>query len=220
VVERAIALDPTDHFARWSQVDILIQRGDLPGAGDAARQTITRIGLSALLVERPLLLGRWAAVLPPATLSELVPFPLLRSEMFDTAGYYLARGQVEEKLKRDARASYDSAARAYERRLKERPDEGWDHGYLGQAYAGLGRRADALREGRRALELLLTRDAWEGPELLALLMETCLRFGDREGAVQAALQFIAAQPGNRLLVRHEPRFQGVRDDPRVRRALS
>jgi serine/threonine-protein kinase len=110
---------------------------------------------------------------------------------------------------------------AYERRLKERSDEAWDHGYLGQAYAGLGRRDDALREGRRALELLpLTRDAWEGPDLLALLMETCLRFGDREGAVQAALRFIAALPGNRLLVRHEPRYQGVRDDPRVRRALS
>jgi serine/threonine-protein kinase len=220
-VERAIALDPTDHFARWSQIDMLIERGDLTGAGDAARQAITRIGLPQLLVERPLLLGRWAALLPPAARSQLEPFPPLRAEMYDTAGYYLARAQIEEGLNRDARASYDSAAMAYERRLKERSDEAWDHGYLGQAYAGLGRRDDALREGRRALELLpLTRDAWEGPDLLALLMETCLRFGDREGAVQAALRFIAALPGNRLLVRHEPRYQGVRDDPRVRRALS
>jgi serine/threonine-protein kinase len=220
-VERAIALDPTDHFARWSQIDMLIERGDLTGAGDAARQAITRIGLPQLLVERPLLLARWAALLPPAARSQLEPFPPLRAEMYDTAGYYLARAQIEEGLNRDARASYDSAAMAYERRLKERSDEAWDHGYLGQAYAGLGRRDDALREGRRALELLpLTRDAWEGPDLLALLMETCLRFGDREGAVQAALRFIAALPGNRLLVRHEPRYQGVRDDPRVRRALS
>jgi len=220
-VERAIALDPSDHNARWTRIDMLVQRGDLTGAGEAARQALTRIGLPQTLVERPALLGRWAPLLPPAARAQLDPFPPLRAEMYDTAGYFLARARIEELLKRDARASFDSAAAAYQRRLTVRPDEGWDHGNLGLAYAGLGRREDAMREGRRALELLpLTRDAWEGPDLFALLMESCLRFGDREGAVEAALQYIAAQPGNGLLALHEPRFMPIRDDPRVRKQVT
>lgn len=190
-----------------ASLDLRIEQGDLTGAGEAARHAIARIGLPQLLVVRPQLVGRWASLLGPEARTELNPFPPLRAEMFDTAGYFLARAQVEEVLHRDARASFDSAASAYQRRLRDRPDEPWDHSYLGQAYAGLGRREDAAREGRRAVELMpITRDAWEGPDLSALLMTSCLRFGDHEGAVQAALQFTATQPGNRLLVRYEPRI--------------
>ena len=218
--ERAIALDPTDYWARWYQIDGLTLQGDLAAAAEIVRQSITRIGLPQLLAERPVMVRQWVALLPPAELTVVDPFPPLRTEIFDTAGYYLARAQVEELLHRDPGASLDSAATAYERRLKSRPAEPWDHGYLGQAYAELGRREDAMREGRRAIELLpLTRDAWEGPELIALLMDSCLRLGDQEGAVAAALQFIAAQPGNRLRVRYEPRYAKVRDDPRVRKAV-
>src|SRR5207247_9832522 len=65
-----------------------------------------------------------------------------------------------------ARAYYDSTRVLLEQRLRGRPDLAEFHALLGIAYAGLGRRADALREGQRAVELLpLSRDALAGTDM-------------------------------------------------------
>jgi serine/threonine-protein kinase len=132
---------------------------------------------------------------------------------------YLARADVFRIIGRDARPSYDSAAAAYERRLRVRPDEGWDHGGLGVAYRGLGRRDDAIREGQRALELLVGRDFYEGPRLHGMLAETYRTFGDREAAAEAFERFVRAMPGNRPAARHDPQYADLRALPRIRALL-
>jgi serine/threonine-protein kinase len=139
--------------------------------------------------------------------------------MMDTAGYHQARGDVLHLIGRDARASYDSAAAAYERRLRVRPEEGWDHWGLSVAYAGLGRRDDAVREGRRAVELLGPRDSYEGPILHASLAEVYLLFGERDSAAAAIERFIRAMPGNRAVVRYHPRYAQLRQLASVRELL-
>ena len=63
-------------------------------------------------------------------------------------------------------------------------------------------------------------DAWEGPGLIASLAFTYLRFGEKDAAVAELAKFIAAQPGNRVLVRYQPAFAPFRDDPRIKRLIS
>src|SRR5262249_2697442 len=155
-----------------------------------------------------------------SALAELEPFTPLRPEVFDTAGYYLARAQVEMALHRNPRASLDSSVAAYHRRLAARPDEAFDRMRLSQAFAGLGMRMESLEESRRALQLLpVSRDGWEGPDLLLIHMQNCLLLGDRERAVEVALQWVAILPGNRLLARSDPRFAPIRHDPRFSSAI-
>ncbi len=63
------------------------------------------------------------------------------------------------------RSSFLAARQAYEAQLRERPDDPQLFEKLGLVDAGLGRKEDALREARRAVELRpISRDAIEGSE--------------------------------------------------------
>ncbi|KAA3617749.1 MAG: hypothetical protein D8M58_00640 [Calditrichaeota bacterium] len=62
-----------------------------------------------------------------------------------------------------AQASYDSARVLLEQAVKETPDDPRYHSSLGIAYAGLGNKVDAIKEGKKAVELLpLSKDAIYG----------------------------------------------------------
>jgi len=62
-----------------------------------------------------------------------------------------------------AHASYDSARAILEEELEAHPDDHRFHSALGYAYAGLGRKDDAIREGKRGVELSpVSKDALSG----------------------------------------------------------
>ena len=71
------------------------------------------------------------------------PKPLLRAIIYD----YLGRAEL-------AKAAYDSASIILETEIKQNMDDPRYHSSLGVAYAGLGRKNDAVREGKKAVELL------------------------------------------------------------------
>ena len=61
------------------------------------------------------------------------------------------------------RVHYDSARALVESKIEERPEDSRLHSALGIAYAGLGRKEDALREGTLAVELLpISKEAYRG----------------------------------------------------------
>jgi len=142
----------------------------------------------------------------------------LTAAMADTAGYYLARAQMRSLMGRDARADFDTAAAWYERRREASPDEPWFALYAAQAYAGQGRRDEAIRTGEMAVALL-AKDTWEGPGTHAILAEILWQFGDRDRAAAELERFAASYPQNRDLVRHDPRWAAMREHPRVQQAL-
>jgi serine/threonine-protein kinase len=218
-LDRALELAPEDWIVFRAAIGAHVQRGDLPRAAGVVRAAFVRPGVARLVAERPQAVSDWAWLLKPDERAGLAAFPPLGPEMMDTAGYHQARGDVLHLIGRDARASYDSAAAAYERRLRVRPEEGWDHWGLSVAYAGLGRRDDAVREGRRAVELLGPRDSYEGPILHASLAEVYLLFGERDSAAAAIERFIRAMPGNRAVVRYHPRYAQLRQLASVRELL-
>src|SRR5438552_2887019 len=84
-----------------------------------------------------------------------------------------------------ARAAFTAARGKQEEIVRAQPDNASALGVLGLIDAGLGRKEDALREGRRAVELLpVERDAFAAPDIILLFSIICDWTGEKELACE------------------------------------
>ncbi|PYS70689.1 MAG: hypothetical protein DMF73_12385 [Acidobacteria bacterium] len=100
--------------------------------------------------------------------------------------------------------------------LKKQPDYAEAMSVLGMIDAALGRKEEAIREGRRAVELLpVTKDVMTGPELVRNLALIYAWTGEKELAldqIAAALQ--GPGPITYGQLRLHPWWDAIREDPR------
>ena len=97
----------------------------------------------------------------------------------------------------------------------QRPEDPAALALLGQIDAGLGRKDDALREGRRAVAMRpVAADAMDGPGLVAALAMIQAWTGETSAAV-AALDGLAGTPGGPDYgqLRFDPAWDAVRAAP-------
>jgi tetratricopeptide (TPR) repeat protein len=110
-----------------------------------------------------------------------------------------------------------TAARAiFERTTREQPDyaQGWT--YLGQTDAMLARCDEAIREGKRATEILpVTKDSWAGPLWITHLARIYAWCGDKDAALQQ-LKAAAELPTGISYgeLKSSPDWDSLRGDPR------
>ncbi|MDQ3198584.1 MAG: hypothetical protein M3Q46_05240, partial [Verrucomicrobiota bacterium] len=100
---------------------------------------------------------------------------------------------------------------------------------LGLLYAYQGRRADALREGARAVELQpVSEDAFDGPENVCNLALIHARLGDDAEAIQM-IESLLSQPGGVFFyeasmslaeLRLRWQWDPLRKDPRFEKLLA
>src|SRR5438552_5315493 len=77
-----------------------------------------------------------------------------------------------------AQSEFESARLAIEKLVKDSPQDGTRRAQLGLLYAFLGRKEDALREGKQAMELkTITHDVIEGAVVEAFYALICARLG-------------------------------------------
>ncbi len=217
---RATDLDPEDWQPHHTLMLAHTQMGDLAGAEAAARATMVRPGVQGFLVDRPRDLAWVIGRLPleeQVTLAHT--YPPLSPEISDTAMYFLVHAEILSSAGLDGRVKYERAAEHIERLIASQPNEGWYYDRLGTAYRGLGRVDEAIRAGRRAVELLAPLDRFEGPEVSLNLAQSYLAAGDQGQAAALARAFIRSLPGNRLLLKHDPQYAALRDLPQVRELL-
>jgi len=75
-----------------------------------------------------------------------------------------------------AQTEFEAARPAIEKLVKDSPEDGTRRAQLGLLYAFLGRKEDALREGKRAMELKpITHDVIEGAVIEVLYTLICAR---------------------------------------------
>jgi TolB-like protein/Tfp pilus assembly protein PilF len=121
-----------------------------------------------------------------------------------------------------AQSSFAEARAVFEKIVREQPDyaEAWS--FLGLCDAALGRKEEAIREGRRACELLpITRDALLAPYLIQLLAEIYAWTGEKDLALQQ-LSIAATVPfginyGELKLL---PYWDPLRGDPRFEQIVA
>jgi tetratricopeptide (TPR) repeat protein len=120
-----------------------------------------------------------------------------------------------------AKKYYDEARSILESKIKERPEDARFHSALGIAYAGLGRKEDAIREGKLAVELLpVSKDALVGPYRVKDLARIYVMVSQFDAAIDQ-LEFLLSIPSELSipLLRLDPAWNPLRDHGRFKKLL-
>jgi hypothetical protein len=118
------------------------------------------------------------------------------------------------------RAYSDTARVRLESELRE-ASLPWRRAFLGYAYAGLGRRADAVREGLEAERMVpSSADPMQRAFVSFALARTYAMVGDREAAIER-LEYLMSMPSlvSVPLLQADPTWTPLRGHPRFRRLL-
>jgi tetratricopeptide (TPR) repeat protein len=142
---------------------------------------------------------------------DYVPIPLFRGQV------QLLTGQHDL-----ARRSFEAARLELEQKVAQDPADPRFHSSLGIAYAGLGRRVDAVREAKLACELMpASRDAWRALYRLEDLALVYTMVGQPSEAI-AQLDDLLARSGEFTphMLRLDPGWDPLRSAPRFQALLA
>ena len=223
-VNRALALQPEAPLYIFKAMLVVTRDGDLNGATRVLREGARRAGYEELAVWSPQFeLGAALWMRLGDSAQRAVEAVTVDRVGGDSAGYYMLKARVH-RLRGNgptSRAYFDSAAVVLEGRSSARPDDPALRAELALAYAGLGRRGDAIREGRRAVELRpLSRDTWLGVDMLSHLAVMYAKLGEADSAVKHLRVLLEVPswisvPG----LRADPTWDPIRRSPGFRALL-
>ncbi|MBW8041558.1 MAG: protein kinase [Planctomycetes bacterium] len=151
----------------------------------------------------------------------------LKSEDIDNQDYFIPRDLRYARIygytnkKELAKKYFDEARSILESKIEERPEDARFHSSLGIAYAGLGRKEDALREGKLGVTLLpVSREAMGGLYRVEDLAHIYVMVGEFDTAIDQ-LEFLLSRPGwmSIHLLRLDPVWEPLRDHLRFKKLL-
>jgi TolB-like protein/tRNA A-37 threonylcarbamoyl transferase component Bud32/Tfp pilus assembly protein PilF len=233
-LNRSIALAPRSPGGYYFKARCLLARnGDVDSATQVNAEMLRRTGSANMAMSVVVQVFDW--------MPEMALFPDFYATVFDAfeagpidrfravqpamvATTHLARAVIYE-AKADpglAAARYDSARVCYERIIRSNPESAYIpfyHSALGLACAGLGRKAEAVREGETAVRMRpISKDAIFGTELVWYLAMIYVKCGENEKAIDQ-LEFLLSIPSfiSPGLLRVDPFWKPLRDNPRFRR---
>src|SRR4029077_12139442 len=131
--------------------------------------------------------------------------------------YLFVEGVIARMAKNDdkARSAFTAARAEQEKTVQAQPNFGPAWCVLGLIDAALGRKEEALREGRRAVELLpVEKDAIRGPAMIKYLAMIAAWVGDKDLACQQlALVVHPPSPVTYGQLKLMPFWDPLRGDP-------
>jgi tetratricopeptide (TPR) repeat protein len=216
---RGRRLNPDLETGYWIQGWSALHAGDTAGAAHWLREGMAHAdsgrmlgvsGLSFLLESDPQL---------RSTMDRVAP-----GDFTDTSSYYQWKAFLERHrgARETERAYWDSLRVFLEAKLKAAPDEPVFHTGLGTAYAGLGRRSEAIKEARRGVELRpITRDALDHTLRVWELARVYAMVGEQEAAMDQ-IEYLATIPSwySMNSYRYWPEWAPLRSNPRFQRFLA
>ncbi len=139
-----------------------------------------------------------------------IPISLRYAEIYG----YMDKNELAKKYYEDARSILEA-------KIQERYEDARFHSALGIAYAGLGRKEDAIREGKLAVELLpVAKEAWRGLFKVEALAKIYVMVGESDSAIDQ-LEFLLSVPGEMTihLLRLDPAWNPLRDHLRFKKLI-
>jgi serine/threonine protein kinase/tetratricopeptide (TPR) repeat protein len=202
--------------------NLLLWKGDLKGA-----RAVYELARTRKVLSRPERVIRFSYMLDVLSgeykgawnVLNIVPMPGdAVNEQFAYLPLHLMRAELSslENNAAQARRYYDSARVHLEAKLRTNPSDERYHSALGLAYAGLGRRQEAIREGERAVQILpVTREAWKGSFRLVDLARIYAMAGEPEKAIDLLEQLLSMPSEiSRPYLRIDPAWRYLRGNER------
>jgi TolB-like protein/Tfp pilus assembly protein PilF len=123
---------------------------------------------------------------------------------------------MNEKPK--AREAMERARDFVEQQVRENPNDAGHHAQLGTIFAALGRKEDAIREGKHATELLPeSKDSFDGPAITISLAQIYTWTGEIDQALQLVERSLNTPAGITVaILKLDPVWDPLRDDPRFK----
>ncbi|MGE5232022.1 MAG: protein kinase domain-containing protein, partial [Deltaproteobacteria bacterium] len=214
--ERAIALAPTNLAVIQTRAFVPLAQGDLAGARAVLRAVPPEVEPTALAA----FFGVYADlcwVLDDAQQQLLLRLrPSAFGDDHANWGIVLTQTYWLRGDRAKARIYADSARMGFEENLKATPDDPQQHALLGLALAYQGRKADAIREGQRSVELLpMSKDAFSGPYMQHQLVRIYILVGEPEKALDLLEPLLKIPYSlSPALLRIDPNFAPLRGNPR------
>ncbi len=117
-----------------------------------------------------------------------------------------------------ARREYETALPLLQAEVDKSPGRATQLVVLARAYAGLGRKQDALREARRAVGLLpISKDAFDGPDVEIDRAAVEARVGETDAAIEHIRHLLSIPSQlSPALLRIDPTWAPLRHDSRFR----
>jgi serine/threonine-protein kinase len=121
-----------------------------------------------------------------------------------------------------AQAQYEAARVFLDQAIAARPRDADAHINLAEAYAGLGRKNDAIREAKRATEIIPeSKDPWYGASELSDLAQIYVTVGEFDLAlpiIEHCLSTVSTMFRSQL--RFQPAWDPLRNDPRFQELIA
>jgi TolB-like protein/tRNA A-37 threonylcarbamoyl transferase component Bud32/Tfp pilus assembly protein PilF len=221
-MDRALALAPTNFDNILRKVMLTLAQGDLSGAQAFVRKTLSTVEPTSLIAFLAIYQDLYW-VLDDAQQQQLLTFPLSAFDndpgtlaIVRAQTYHLRGNQVL------ARIYADSAQLALEEQLRAAPEDGQRHVFRGLALAYLGRKAEAIAEGKRGVALWpISRDASNGAYVQHQLVRIYLLVGEPEKALDQLEPLLKMpyylSPG---WLRIDPTFAPLKGNPRFERLVA
>ncbi len=150
--------------------------------------------------------------------------PVLADDQYNFLPTSVARGDIARRQGNMKRAAlfFDSARVFLEERIKKDPADSRLHSSLAIVFAGLGRKEDAIRKAKEAVEMLpISKEALRGAARVANLASVYAQVGEPEQAMNL-LEQLMSSPGNLSMweLRLDPTWDPLRDHPRFRQLVA
>jgi serine/threonine protein kinase/tetratricopeptide (TPR) repeat protein len=218
--ELAIKNIPTRAAPFWSlKAESILAQGDpqrarafLESAAGNADQSHVALARSAFYERdfaaafREIEAARKSSMPPPLSFPDLMEGTIAR-----------VQGDTEK-----SRRSFEKARETLEGSLLKYPNDAQTHINLGWAYAGLGRKEDALRASQQAVQLVPSwRDAAEGPGYASMQAQIQAWVGNKDAAIDQLTAVVKQAAGTSYgELKLDPAWDDLRGDPRFEKLIA